>query len=218
MKKPNQLQKYLYRGYYQDGLWDIWLGLCLVILGIGFHFFQQAEDPFIEMIATFAYVALVFITFRGLAVVLRWAKKTYTHPRTGYVKYKPREKKNNRKTIIIRVGSVVLVLTLINVVSTLFAGEWLVDLFRWTVIAGGLAGALVWLGTHFEIKRYYLTASLVFLCGIYTGLWVETDRQIILFYLLAGGVMIMMGGVQLIHFLRTTKAVQEDESEGNADE
>ncbi len=218
MKKPNQLQKYLYRGYYQDGLWDIWLGLCLIILGTGFHFFQQAQDPVVEMIATFAYVALVFITFRGLAVVLRWAKKNYTHPRTGYVKYKPREKKNNRKSIIIRVGIVVVMMMVINALSTLFAGEWLMDLFRWTLIAGGLAGALVWLGTHFEIKRYYLTASLVFLSGIVIGLWVDPDRQIIFFYLLAGGVMLMMGGTQLIHFLRTTQPAAEDQEEGDTHE
>ena len=218
MKKPTQIQRYLFRGYYQDGLWDIWLAVCLIILGIGFYFFQQVEGPTGEMFAVFGYIALVFITFRGLAKVLSWAKKTYTHPRSGYVKFKPREKKTTRKSTIIRVAVVILIMTLINVVSMAFAGAWLVDLFRWTLISGGFAGALVWLGTQFEIKRYFITAALLFLCGIITGLGVAADLQIIIYYLLAGGVMFVMGVGTLLHFLRTTKPASEVDLEEGADD
>lgn len=213
MQKPNQLQKFLFRGYYQDGLWDIWLGLCLLVLGIGFHFFQQVEGPVAEMLATFGFVALVFLTFRGTAVILRWAKQRFTHPRTGYVKYKPREKKANRKSTFIRVGAVILTLMVINIVSSFFAGEWLVELFRWTLIAGALAAALVWLGTTFAIRRYFVAAGFVFLSGILTPVLVETDRQIIVFYLLVGAVMLVSGGIQLFRFLRTTQPTQLEGSD-----
>ncbi len=215
MKKPNQLQKFLFRSYYQDGLWDMWLGICMIILGVGFYFFQQVEEPIAEMFATFGFVALVYATFRGTAVILRWAKKTYTHPRSGYVKFKPREKKTTRKSTIIRVGVVVFALTVINIVGTFFAGKWVVDLFRWTLISGAFAGVLVWIGAQFEIKRYYITAALLFLCGIFTGLGVRYDQQIITFYLLTGGVLILMGAGTLINFLRTTKPTGEtDLAEG----
>ena len=209
MQKPTQIQKYLYRGYYQDGLWDIWLGICLIILGIGFYYFQQVEGPVGEMLAVFGFIALVFITFRGLAKVLAWAKKTYTHPRSGYVKFKPRDRKKSRKGIIIRVGVVMLLITLINVISSLYVGELLVDLFRWTIISGALAAAMVWLGTQFEIKRYYITAGLLFISGIITAFLVNADQQIILFYFLVGGIMIVIGSGTLIHFLRTTKPAED---------
>jgi hypothetical protein len=38
---------------------------------------------------------------------------------------------------------------------------------------------------------------------------VRYDQQIITFYLLTGGVMILMGGGTLVHFLRTTKPTEE---------
>lgn len=209
MQKPNQIQKYLFRGYYQDGLWDLYLGLCLIILGVGFHFFQQVEEPIAEMFAVFGYVALVYITFRGLAKVLAWAKQTYTHPRSGYVKFKAREKKSLRKSKIIRVGIVIVVLMLINVISTYLAGELIVDLLRWTLISGGLAGALVWLGAQFEIKRYYFSAGLIFIAGIFTGLGIQFNHQIIAYYFLTGGVMALMGAGTLIHFLRTTQPAED---------
>lgn len=216
MAKPNQLQKYLYRSYYQDGLWEIYLGICLVILGTGFHAFQMVKEPVAAMTAAFGYVVLVFITFRGLAIVLRWAKTACTQPRTGYVKYKPRERKN-RKMIFIRVGIVMLVMTTINVISAVFAGDWLAELFRWTLISGVYAAAMVWLGATFEIKRFYLNAALVFLASVLTPILVGADQQVILFFLLTGGVLTISGSIQLVRFLRTTQPVSEAQ-EGALDE
>ena len=216
MKKLNQLQQFLFRGYYQDGLWDLWIGLNMVILGLGFYAMQSLHQSVTaELLATAGYVVLVLVSFRGTAVILRWAKQKFTQPRSGYVQYKPRKREDSRKSAFIRVGIVVLLLMVINLVTTLLLGEWAAEFFRWTVISFGFAGALVWIGAQFQLKRYYLLAALLAICGIATGLWISADWQMIAFYLLTGGVMMVGGAVQLLHYLSTTQPIEE---EGGVDE
>lgn len=98
-----------FRSVFQDGLWDIYLGLLLGTMGVGVLFASGSRSVLKGIIALFGFVCLCMLAF--------WAGKKYvTTPRLGLVKFSPRRKAKVRNV------RVVLFLSALLGVVTLFIG------------------------------------------------------------------------------------------------
>ena len=182
--------------YTQDGLWDLCLGACVLVWGLGIRF---------DLVALHG-------AFCGAAVVLVWAlKKTITHPRAGYARLREGGQLQRRFTKALAIAVVLgLVAFLLGVV--VFEG-----------MSGGIATALrayfpVLFGAMVAIlfsviaawvhqPRFYAYALLIFLAGVAhqwggVELWLAVAA--------AGTAISVAGGAVLARFLKNNPKLGED--------
>ncbi|MDJ0835682.1 MAG: hypothetical protein QNK37_04145 [Acidobacteriota bacterium] len=95
-----QLERKAFRSFYQDGLWDIYLGLLLLGMGLP-RILDELGLP--SAPGREALIMLPLVIFALMLLVL--GKKWITSPRLGYVKFSPARKK---KTTVI---GLILVIT-----------------------------------------------------------------------------------------------------------
>ena len=94
-----EIERKAFRSTYQDGLWDIYMGL--IVLGMSIFIFRPAEGY------RAMNIILMLLTFT-LAFGLFWAGKKYlTLPRTGQVRFGA-IRKQKKKTLAIILGVFVL--------------------------------------------------------------------------------------------------------------
>ena len=106
-----EIEKKAWKSYFQDGLWDIFLGLILFSFGI-IPFLEEIGVPELLNYVLF-FVPAYIIFFAG--------KKFITVPRIGRVKFGTKRKTKNIKSTIILIfsvifGFVVLLLTITNTI------------------------------------------------------------------------------------------------------
>lgn len=95
MKEPielKELEKKAYRSTFQDGLWDIFMGMILLNLGVGPLFIWLFNLPEIlnTIIFSLGWNILAFLIFY-------LGKKYITIPRIGFVKFGPKRKAKTTK-------------------------------------------------------------------------------------------------------------------------
>ena len=99
----SDLERRAWRSVFQDGLWDIALGI--VFLGVG-------VSATLRLPRGWGY--LLYAVSVGLNIaVLRIGKQRITVPRLGWVKFGPRAERRRRNTVIILVIGLVLMAALI---------------------------------------------------------------------------------------------------------
>jgi hypothetical protein len=95
-----EIERKAFRSTYQDGLWDLYLGLVVVAMAIFIYRPPEGYGP--------ANIFLMIAAF-SLAYALFWAgKKFITLPRMGQVRFGPRRKRR-ALTLALILGAVVLV-------------------------------------------------------------------------------------------------------------
>jgi len=95
-----QIERKAYRSTYQDGLWDIYMGVVVVLMG----FFLYHPESGYSAINIITMVLLL-----SLAYSLFWAGKKYiTLPRMGQVRFGP-IRQRRKKTMAIILGVIVLI-------------------------------------------------------------------------------------------------------------
>jgi hypothetical protein len=105
MLNLKEIERRAWRSFFVDGLWDIYLGLLLTVMGVN-AWLSDLGVP--EGRTLLIYAALVIA-----AMGLLWAGKKYiTVPRIGRVKFGPKRRAKIRIVRLILVGSVVLGLAL----------------------------------------------------------------------------------------------------------
>ncbi len=95
----NEIEKKAYRSTFQDGLWDIFLGLLLFNLAVGALLANRGVSERLNMTILTALGVLIVIAF----VI---GKKRITVPRMGIVKFGPKRKRKIWKSRLILIGSV----------------------------------------------------------------------------------------------------------------
>jgi hypothetical protein len=205
-----ELERKAFRSTFQDGLWDIFLGLLLLNMGIGtivggmLGETEMSLMPMLwSMVALIGFVSVVMLAF--------WAgKKFITTPRIGLVKFGPQRKAKMKNL------RVVLFLSVLLLVIMFFLGWaamgnglpwWVTEiplpLYVWpaqTIIVFGLAAYFL------DVTRFYaygVLYGLPFPVGIL--LVKNTDLTVIgsmaITYGVPVGVMVLIGVVLFIRFL-----------------
>lgn len=197
-----EIERRAWRSFFADGLWDIYLGVLLALMGLN-AWLGELGLP--EAPTMLIYVALV-----AAAMGLLWAGKRYvTTPRIGRVKFGPKRRAKIRVVRLILGGSVVLGLALF---AFALAGG-----FRWLArinLDGGGLIAAVWVLNVlivFGLGAYFLDFGRLLVIGLMFAAAIPVD---VLFHRLWGvdvsplafGVpgllVILMGLVVFTRFLR----------------
>jgi len=179
-----RIQRNVYLSFFQDGLWDILLGLFLLGWGIT----KLTDADFLP--------GAVFIS--GYLAV--WGIKKYiTYPRIGYAKLSA----TSRRRITTRFLVLLSVTALLGLLVSVLFGigtvpQWLTDYFP-LLFNGMLAGIVCFASYWARVNRFYLYAALIFLAGIlrqWFGIGWEYG------FIGSGSLIVFVGLVYLISFLR----------------
>jgi hypothetical protein len=189
-----EVERRAFRGFYQDGLWDIYFGLLLVCV----YLFTLLEGQGVWI--RFAAYLVIF----GGTYALFWAgRKWITAPRLGQVRFGPQRRVRKIKMVLLLTVSVVVNIALVAVAvlarrdpalqgAWSQAGNWLGwGMGAWIAVLIALLG--YWM--DFDRLMYYA----VFFGGSFTvaEVWRSTFG-----FLVVGAGMIIIGLVFLLRFLR----------------
>jgi hypothetical protein len=192
-----EIRRKVYMSFFQDGLWDIFLGLFIV--GWGLAILTEA-----------AY--LPGISFLGLYFVIWGIKKWLTYPRIGYARFSATSRRRITARFLI-LGTVVL---LLGVLAAVVWGigtrpQWLADYFP-LIFNGMLAAVVCFVAYWARVNRFYLHAALIFLGAVF-HLWLRIGWEF--GFIGAGGIIVVIGLGILASFLRKyPRMVEEVHSEG----
>ncbi|HSG45689.1 MAG TPA: hypothetical protein VLA72_21310 [Anaerolineales bacterium] len=203
------LEKKAWRSVFQDGLWDIFLGLLLMAFALSAWLDRQSLSESMRM--------GIFIGAEILAMAVLFAGKRFiTMPRMGMVKFGAERQKRRNVVRLILFISALVGLAMWFLASLLMNGEGKVLLGRWFF-------PLVWvlnmlmvfgLGAYFlEYERLYVIGflyALVIPLDVVIKSMVKVDLDIYIF--LTGGLIILaMGVAYLIRFIRDHKPLSLNE-------
>jgi len=188
--------------YFDDGLWDILLGIFIIMLALPGSF-----APFISLLC---YCAGYF--------VLKKVRQRVTYPRIGYMKITG----NRKLAIIYLLGVVIFVLTpLFSYLSSYITGTcyvrsatnwpgWTYGYMKMLPYASIPVG-IVFVAYLFRMKRWYLYTFLALLSIGLSG-WLQ-QQYFYWFYVFAGlGAIIIVTGIGMfMRFLRNNPKVVEEE-------
>ncbi len=109
-----ELEKRAYRSTFQDGVWDIFLGIMLLNMAISV-LLTTLGLSLLQSALGLAVISIPLTAF-GLAFFIL-GKKYITVPRMGYVEFGPKRKSNRRKSIFVLsisaiLGLLIFILTL----------------------------------------------------------------------------------------------------------
>jgi hypothetical protein len=159
-----ELERKAWRSVFQDGLWDIYLGLLLLAMAV---WALLSDIGFSESLGM-----AIFIGLEVLAMLVLWVgKKTITVPRMGRVKFGPKRKaKLNWVRVVLFVS--VLVGAGVFVAGLAIRGnrpEWLNAAFFFP--AAWMVNAMV----VFSLGAYFLDFNRLYLIGVMYALPVPLD-------------------------------------------
>lgn len=172
----------VYMSYFQDGLWDVVLGIFLLGWGLAV-LFDLNWLP-----------GGVFVAFFWLALGL---KKKITYPRIGFSRPVERRKQMIRLTIA---GAVSLTLG-IFVLGAFAAGDtfqWLRSYFE-LLFNSMLALAILLIGYWWRIVRWYAYGGLVFIFAAFNQ-WLGLSFE--LSFIIPGAIVLLCGMLVFFRFLR----------------
>jgi len=196
-----QLERKVWTSFFEDGIWDIYLGMLLAAMALG-AFLRDVGVP--ESTQMIIYIFLIVA-----AILFLWAGKRFvTTPRIGRVIYGSKGKARKTKAIFILALSV-LVGLIAFVIAALSAQGTLPQ-----SVPTGLLLPGIWVGNMlvvFSLAAYFLHFNRLYLIGVMFAIAVPLDiilRELthrdltILAFGFPAVVILIMGGVVLARFLR----------------
>ncbi len=203
-----QIERKAFRSTFQDGLWDIFLGLLLLNMGMGTLMGAILSDTSVPVL----WIMVGLLAFATLALLIFWAgKKFITTPRMGLVKFGPQRKakmRNLRAVLFLSVllGVIMAILGLAAARNGLpgWVAAIPIPLYVWpvqTIIVFGL-------GAYFlDVTRFYAYGVLYGLPLPVGILLVENTSltglsSMAITFGVPAGLMVLIGVVLFIRFLR----------------
>ena len=194
--KLKEIQRKVYMSFFQDGLWDVFLGL--FILGWG-----------LAILTELAYLVGAF--FISIYFTVWGVKKWLTYPRIGYARFS----ETSRRRITTRFLILGVVVLLAGVMAGVVWGigarpQWLADYFP-LIFNGMLAAIVCFVAYWARVNRFYLYAVLIFLGAVF-HMWLAIPWEF--GFIGAGGIIVLIGVGMLIMFIRKyPKKVEEPQNE-----
>lgn len=182
-----QLQRRMMLYYTQDGLWDLFIGACMLAWGL----LLGTEMSSLIVVSCVAASGLLWV-----------AKRHITHPRVGYARFRPASRSRRLLAALVggTVGGMLVLLTSRTAVGVLI----LPYLPVWTGLAmGALVAVVAW---SFNARRFYAYGALIFLSGVVhqwggVPLWISVT--------FAGIAITVSGAMVLMRFLKENPKVDE---------
>jgi hypothetical protein len=206
-----ELERKAFRSTFQDGLWDMYLGFLLLTMGMG---------PVLPSLdASIMWTLGILLMLIVLAWLAFWVgKKFITTPRMGLVKFGPQRKAKLKKTRAVLFLSALLgVITF--VVRAMWNVEWAaipIPAYVWAVQAIVVFG----LGAYFlDVSRFYAYGMLYAMplpVGIVLLQNTGLPGLMFLPFGVSGGIMVIIGVVLFIRFLREYPLPAVEASDGNS--
>jgi len=190
-----KIQRKVYMTFFQDGLWDVVLGLFLLSWGFAI---------------LFDLGWLPVVTFLAFFWIAQGLKQKITYPRIGYAK--PAEQRKQMSRIVIA-GAVTLLLGIMVFLIVVAGGmpQLLHDYFE--LLFGTMLAVVIGLiGYWWGIVRWYSYAGLVFVLAAFNQ-WLGLSFE--LSFIIPGGVILLYGLIIFIRFLRKYPRVSAESSDGN---
>ena len=178
----NQVKKKVYLSYFQDGLWDILLGLYLI--GWGLSIWQ-------DLVAVMGGMWVV-VYFGVLGI-----KRAVVYPRSGYIKLSEARKQQMR-LVILGVVLFLLGFAVFGIFAFTTRPEWLDDYFMFLLITM-MAVVIAILGYWWRVARWYIYGAIVF-TGAAAQQWLDMPLE--LGFFIPGGIIAVYGTGLFIRFLR----------------
>ena len=210
-----ELERRAFRSTFQDGLWDIFLGLLLLNIGIGTIVGGMLEEA--EMSLTWIMLMIVPLPF--LVLIAFWAgKKFITTPRIGLVTFGPQRKARMRNMRAVLFVSVLLLVIMVFWGWAAMGNglpQWMrgipLPLYVWpvqTIVVFGLAAYFL------DVPRFYAYGVLYGLpLPLGLALAKNTDLtalgSVAIAYSVPVGVMVLIGVILFVRFLRQYPAPAE---------
>jgi hypothetical protein len=195
-----EIEKKAYRSTFQDGIWDIFLGLSLLVLAVGALLSNSGASQRLTMTILIALEAAVLLAFIA-------GKKRITVPRMGFVRFGPKRRRKIRKSRIVLLGSVgagVVILLAALLIQGSAAGQ---SKLRLLLPAAWAANAVI----VFGLLAYYLDCARLYAYGVLFALPVPFDMIVKEFvgvnlspiaFAVPAIVMLIVGTGLLVSFLR----------------
>ena len=191
-----KLEKRAFMTFFQDGLWDICLGLFIMGWGIGI----LTDMAFLIG----GWFIVIYLAVLGI-------KKWLTYPRIGYVKLNKREVKMKLQLTIL-LGVVMLLGVFITGIFALDTRpQWLSDYFP-MFFSGMLALIVIVISLWVGAYRFILYAVFILGAGAIHQ-WLDLEWSYT--YIGAGSVIILIGLSILISFLRKYPKTPQGETDAS---
>ena len=203
-----ELERKAWRSFFDDGLWDIYLGLLLALMGVS-AFMNNLELT--EAMHMGIYIGLLIVVMLAF-----WAAKRFiTVPRIGRVKFGSERKKRRIKTSLVLFASVVFGFILFLLLDGVARGN-INRALPWDVIVPA-AWALNML-LVFGLMGYFLEFERLYFIGLVYAIVLPLDailrkttelRIVPYMFVFAGFLIIVIGTVYLTRFLHNYPVIQE---------
>jgi hypothetical protein len=176
------IKRKVYMSYFQDGLWDILLGIFLIGWGLMVTF------DFVAVMGGFWLVFYMFVL--GL-------KRWLVYPRAGYIKI-PEARRQQIKMVLL--GSVVFLagVAMIPIFIIDSRPAWFSEYFM-LILGGMFTLVIIFLAVWWQVYRWYAYAAMVLLTFM-SHQWLDTELNLSFF--VPGGIVTVFGLVLLIRFIR----------------
>lgn len=191
-----KLERKAYRSTFQDGLWDIMLGLIILALGVIPLLTElKLGDFWSSMLLIPFYLFGYFIFTQG--------KRRFTIPRMGMIKFGPMRKKKRRKIILFLMAALLIgLLAGVIFLKIILMADWL-----------PVAFLMVLIFVSFNLGAHYLDFSRLTVYGAILTLFVPLGEILFrkgflshhgfpMIFGTSGILMIVTGIVLFIRFLR----------------
>ena len=198
-----ELEQKAWKSFFQDGLWEIYLGLLL--LGMDY----RLPSRLLGLPPQSSWGTVVGLVWMALAMLLLWAGKRFvTTPRIGRVTFGPRRKTRIRKVTLILTLSVLVGLITFAVAAIVFRNPG----------SGGTLAYIiptVWalkVVIVFSLGAYFLDFNRLYLIGILYAVaipgemllstWTGVELMGSLAFVVPAGVILLIGATVFVRFLR----------------
>lgn len=181
-----------------DGIFDVVLGIPLLLMGINITF-RVADFDILPIVLFPLIVPLMF----GLKAMI-------TQPRIGFVEVKPAL--SIKKQLWLLTGLMLLGIGgFIAIGFAPDAREMFKQLFP-TVLQLGLAAYLITIGLHYEVRRWLVLAGILVLSAV-VMLLIPTGevRKEGIALLIMGSYLLVVGMATLVHFVRSHPVHRDEE-------
>ncbi|MBU7019023.1 MAG: hypothetical protein HXS44_16050 [Theionarchaea archaeon] len=189
MKNINlkELERKAFASYFEDGLWDIFLGIFMAGMGI-----RSLTDNVVFTLLAMAGIPILFL-----------GKKAITLPRIGYVKFSQTRKDKQMKVMWILIVSVIATLLLLSLIVSRQSPSVLIA----TLMGISFAGVLCVIAYYMDFRRLYLYGILFGITVWLTEVFGSPAGP--LASTISGGIALSIGLIQFIRFLHKYPNLEE---------
>jgi len=193
----NEVKRKVSSAYFEDGLWDILLGVFIIMLSV----------PYSLLIPLLGYCVGYF--------VLKRIRHKVTYPRAGYMKING----NRRLAIMPLLGIFIFIgFLLLNYLEYIVVSYYSTSSSWWTgwlqmLPAVALPSVVAFVAYYFKVKRWYWYAILSLLSFIIAGWFWSNSMRSSMFYTFVGpgAIVILAGMIIFVRFIRNNPKMVVEE-------